>query len=258
LDQVRPQQIGDFKSFWAAIPRKLLELNSRRKFFAQIAEGNPPSSAKPVQPSSFASYSNRNSGSGGKRPHSMSKLHLSGPELLQLSQGGASEELLFFPILFLSQTDLLDMSDALLYLYASFHRNLVLIFAPDFALESLMFEIKAALDKLSNVENVSRSHPLLASTTPNTPTSLGGSSISSDRKSYIKELQQQLVHHYKKDSSPRHSQQRYPSEAKLAESLTGREKAQYQNQDITWSFEVILEVIERVEREKAVSITVFM
>ena len=188
----------------------------------------------------------------------MSKLHLSGPELQQLSQGGAAEELLYFPILFLSQTDLLDMSDALLYLYASFHRNLVLIFAPDFALESLMFEIKEALDKLSNVENGSRSQPFLASTTPNTPASLGGSSISSDRKSYIKELQQQLVHQYKKDSSPRHSQQKHPCEAKYAEGLTGREKATCQNKDITWSFEVILEVVERVEREKAVSITVFM
>jgi hypothetical protein len=53
----------------------------------------------------------------------------------------------FFPIILLSYNDLLEMSEALLYVHCMHRRDAVLIFAPHFIQEKLLVEMKIALDR---------------------------------------------------------------------------------------------------------------
>jgi hypothetical protein len=184
-------------------------------------------------------------------------------------------DVLYYPILFVALSELLNMSDALTYLYCKFHRSIVVVFVPHFVLDHLIVEIKSAFDHYESGSSRAQSSVVPGSsdkTESQASTPTGGPYKSLDRKSYIREKQEQLLSAYKQDTSKRkvnHSTSRSGKSNSRSPSKSAQSKAESPDpeaavaiskdrSDSRWTFQILLNVIEKVQKEKMVPITLFI
>jgi hypothetical protein len=359
LDQIL--HLYQFKEFWIPMEKKLIELNLRNKFFSPPTAQNlsvPPNPLLSVGLSyEYLSKSGlqQRSNDAKRRLTSeeenslLSKIYMletnnnftSALPVLDIpppylppqnpATAAASSshptitpfcnDVLYYPMLFLSYSELLDISDALLYLYCFFHRNIIIIFVPDFLLDIFMIEMKTALDQMKR--SLDSSSSLAYSSQSNIGGSLTGnyqkeiispftsadksqsskkyvfesSKVvndnainSNDRKSYIKEKQQQLMMAYQKDrktppagvvpsistsSSSKNNGKDYfntinnktqnpkisSSMSKGAADVSSMPTSfplSIERKDLVWTYKVIMDVISKMQKEHAVSISIFI
>jgi hypothetical protein len=356
LDQIH--HLYQFKDFWTPMEKKLIELNSRNKFFSAPAAQNsslPPNSllSAGLSYDLLSKSALRQSSNDSKRRLTSEEENslLSKIYMLETNKNFAaalpildiptnqnlptvppvpssftpfSNDVLYYPILFLSCSELLDISDALLYLYCLFHRNIIIIFVPDFLADAFMIEMKTALDHMkrsldsssslaySSQSNIGGSpagnnqkentYPFtsLEKSQPSKKNSFESgkafdsiTTSSNDRKSYIKEKQQQLMMAYQKDrkappvtsvsipsSTSKNFEKSYfnsvNSRTQNPETLSSVSKGSpavsamplssmptsfpmnMERKDLVWTYKVIMDVISKMQKEHSVSISIFI
>jgi hypothetical protein len=205
----------------------------------------------------------------------------------------SGSETMYYPILFVSISELINLSEALIYLYCHFHRNIAVVFVPDFVLGTLITEIKKGLDQGRSPSGHSpKPGAIDESRTSNLPPASsekqrnsGGPKDFNDRKSYIKEKQEQLLTAYKQDTNRKSSnsyqppsttpsakislrnplkinipkkESAQPVSAVLSKTEIPEPKPELANSDVIWTYQIILQSIEKVQKEHAVSISIFI